>query len=137
VTDDRGEGSAGYRIPISVTGDRVLAHAEYVPAANPGPAVTSNYVELSIQDVPASLSARLDKASASFGDTVNVAGELTAGGSGMPYRQVWLSIGGSPVANASTDKNGFYAYALQIGPSMPAGASFLPPPTIERRMTFS
>lgn len=119
MADIVGEGSVRYVVPINVSGNHVLVHAEYVPSS--GPIVVSNYVYLYIQDLPATLMVDLDRDNASFGDTVNVTGGLIAGGQPMPYRPIEISFNGSHIANVHTDKYGSYSYALLIGPSTPAG----------------
>jgi hypothetical protein len=119
VTDMVGQGSIRYIVPINVSGDHPLAHAEYVPSS--GPIAVSNYVDLYIRDLPATVTLGLDRDSVSFGDTVNVTGELTAGGQPMPYRPIEISLNGSPIADVHTGEDGSYSYVLPIGPSTPAG----------------
>ena len=119
MTDFAGEGWVGYTVPINVSGDHLPAYAEYMPSS--GPVAMSNYVDLYIRDLPATVTLTLDRDNASFGDVVNVAGGLTAGGRPMPGRPIDISLNGSPVASVKTGEDGSYAYALRVGPSTPAG----------------
>ena len=125
VTDINGEGFLSYDVPVGVSGDHILAHAEYVPSSSSGPLVLSNYIELTLQDMPSTLSLLMDRDTASFGDTVNVTGELTSDGMVMRDRPVGIFLNGALLANVSTDRNGSYAYTFHIGPSMPAGNSLV------------
>jgi len=118
LTDAVGEASAEYVVPASVSGDHVLAHAEYLPAA--APIAVSNHVDLYIRDLPVSLTMELDANTAYFGDKVNIAGNLTAGGQPMPYRAVNISLNGLAIATVRTGKDGSYSHALAVGASTPA-----------------
>ncbi len=77
TTNDKGHSAIDYIVPATVERDLLHVQAEYVPAEAASPGVYSNPVLLHVTDLYTSISMRLDKSEASYGDTVTISGQLS------------------------------------------------------------
>lgn len=124
TVSENGSFTVRYRPTMAPTG-QITANVTYVPAQNGTYLGSNTTVQTNVTQTTPSLAVHEQPSQVNTQRPIQVTGEVTAAGRGVPNMTVHLMIGRTPIGETQTNASGVYRFSADLPIAIPAGSKSL------------